>query len=51
MLLLGKKFSAHEALKANLLNDVFPEKEDKFVEKVRLPPLLLFLITPLLFSP
>jgi peroxisomal 3,2-trans-enoyl-CoA isomerase len=34
MLLLGKKFSAHEALKANLLNDVFPEKEDKFVEKV-----------------
>jgi len=34
MLLLGKKFSAHEALKANLLNDVFSEKEDAFVEKV-----------------
>lgn len=37
MLLLGKKFSAHEALKANLLNDVFPEREDKFVERVRAP--------------
>lgn len=34
MLLLGKKFSAREALKANLLNEVFTEKGDQFTEKV-----------------
>jgi enoyl-CoA hydratase/carnithine racemase len=38
MLLLGKKFSASEALKANLLNEVFTEKGDQFTEKVALPP-------------
>jgi hypothetical protein len=35
MLLLGRKFSAHESLKANLLNDVFTEKGDAFTDKVR----------------